>query len=508
MHKPRSASVSALPSVMAPHPPSAGAPTAPRRRTYNGDLRSSSSSSRPRQVSLAAPRHVPKYVFTAPAPIPWPRTLRGARDVFAATVSYNRPRQPSKAGEGALLQPVRPQSVASAADPARHPAAHRVSFAADKVGGDSDEDAALFGDTFDGGLSCSSLAGWSARGSRRPSSHLGRSMKLQLDAAAIEDELGWSTNSRSLSVGGAAANALQAKFAAFDTLRLLLVPIWKLYRFHKQMVRATATVAKYVLRKVHRRRQRRNERAADAILCVLQNPRTRLRCAAHLLGARAALIQRAFRRHRQRVQAVVELNYRKMRRDAEEAYWAAVVAQRKAELAEQPLTSTAVARAVREVVEATAEVRTRFGTIHRRSTLLHDAATAAAEAARNYELDVYNFYMIGRLPESLLRFETASAVFAHLRRSAVRAHLMDDFSATRARRAAMEGFLEPDDLATPIHAPPTRRGGKSRAMLPHFLPESVYSVILDNTCYVTSIIRDDKMLRAHLRQRAHPLEAY
>lgn len=461
-------------------------------------------SSRQRRVSLNAPRHVPKYIFTEPASVPWSRSLRGAHDI-CATVSHSRQRKLSKTSEGSVLQ-ARPRTF-SAADSEKVLATRGVPFAADKLGTGKDEALLQLNDGFDGGLSTSTLTTCSPKGSRHRPSQPGRMLKLQLDATAIEDELKLSANSKS-------ANTVSSKtprpdkFAAYHTLRLLFVPIWKRYRFHKQMVWATAIVAKHVLLKVHWRRQRRSERATDTFLHVLRIPRTKLRCAAHLLEGQVVRIQRAFRRHRARVQAVVELNYRKVRRDVEEAYWEAVVTQHEAELAVQQRPFSPVPKAVREVFGARAEARARFGSIQRRTSLLSSAGNSSYDTAvPSNELDVYNFHMIGRLPGSLLRFEMTSAVFAQLRRSAARAHLMDDFSETRARRAGMGGFMEHGDIA-PTNTAFVRSRGKCRAQLPCFLPESVYAAILNNTCYLTSLMRDDRKLRAHLRQREHHLESY
>ncbi|KAG5489912.1 hypothetical protein JKF63_00029 [Porcisia hertigi] len=81
---------------------------------------------------------------------------------------------------------------------------------------------------------------------------------------------------------------------------------------------------------------------------------------------------------------------------------------------------------------------------------------------------------------------------------------MDDFSKTRARCEDTEGLLESSDI-TPIQASPVRNKGKSRAQLPHFLSDSVYVTIMNNTCYLTSLMRGDQMLRAHLARREQNL---
>lgn len=492
-----------LPQVVAvPRPPMSGsAGAAPHGRSYKVAI---TASNRPRRVSLNAPRHVPKYIFTEPASVPWPRSLRGAHDIYAG-VLHSRQRTLRKTSDGSGSQ-AHPPSV-SAADSEKELAIQDAPFAADKLGTRKDEDLSQLNDGFDGGLSSSTLTTYSPKGRRHRSSQSGCMLRLQLDTASIEDELRWSANSQS-------ANAVSHttlrpdKFAAYHTLRLLFVPIWKLYRFHKQIVWATAIVAKYVLLKVHWRRQRRSERATDTFLHVLRIPRTKLRCAAHLLEGRVVRIQRAFRCHRVRVQAVVELNYRKLRRDVEEAYWEAVVVQHEAELAVQQRSFSPVPKASREVFGGRAEARARFGLTQRGTSLPGSAGNSSYDAAvPSYELDVYNFHMIGRLPESLLRFEMTSAVFAQLGRSAVRAHLMDDFSETRARRTGMEEFMRSGDI-TPTNTTFMRSRGKCRAQLPRFLPESVYTAILNNTCYLTSLMRDDRKLRAHLRQREHHLELY
>ncbi|CAJ1993395.1 hypothetical protein conserved [Leishmania donovani] len=503
MQKPRTVSATTLPQVAAvPRPPMSGvAAAALHHRSYHVAV---TASSRPRRVSLNAPRHVPKYIFTEPTSVPWPRSLRGAHDI-CATVSHSRQRTLCKTSEDSVLK-ARPRTV-SAADSAKVLAIRGVPFAADKLGTGKDEDSSQLNDGFDGGLSSSTLTTCSPKGPRHQPIQPGRMLKLQLDTAAIEDELKLSANSKS-ATAVSPTTPRPEKLAAYHALRLLFVPIWKLYRFHKQMVRATAIVAKHVLLKVHWRRHRRSERATDTFLHLLRIPRTKLRCAAHLLEGRVVRIQRAFRRHRARVQAVVELNYRKVRRDVEEAYWEAVVTQHEAELAVQQRPFSPVPKAVREVFGARAEARARFGSIQRRTCLLSSAEKSSYDAAApSCELDVYSFHMIGRLPESLLRFEMTSAVFAQLRRSAARAHLMDDFSETRARRAGMESLMEPGDI-TPTNTAFVRSRGKCRAQMPRFLPESVYAAILNNTCYLTSLMRDDRKLRAHLRQREHHLESY
>lgn len=353
----------------------------------------------------------------------------------------------------------------------------------------------------DGGLSTSvaemDLADTS---SRRPSSHQQRALRLVLDRDT-RDEASALTAYTSPNI---------AIFAAYDTLKLLFIPVWRRHRYHRQLARATAIVAKFVLAKVHARRQRQRVRAADAIINVLRAPRTILLCATRQLEVRAVRIQRAYRLHRRSVQAVVELNYRKVRRDVEKAYWAAVVAQRETELAAQELPTSAVAKAVQEVLEAKREVHTRFGVVKRASLLgSFSGAAGAAAAARalaptSYELDVYNYYMIGRLPESTLRSEIAAAVFAHTRRSAERARLLDDLCTPKHPKSTSVKSVSTIRKGSAARLPKAH----SVAHLPRFLPQSVYTSIMNNTCYMTSLMRDDAMLRAHLKPRTSLLEPY
>ncbi|GET93096.1 hypothetical protein, conserved [Leishmania tarentolae] len=503
MQKPRNASATTLPQVVAvPRPPMPGASlAAPERHSYQGGM---TTSDRSRRGLLQAPMHMPKYIYTEPASVPWSRSLRSTYDI-CATVPHNRQRKLKKTSEGPVLQEC-PQIV-SAEEYEKLFALGCASFAANKLSMVKDEDLSQMNDGFGGGLSSSTLDPWSPRAPRHQSSQPSCMPRLQLDTAAIEDELSWLTNSKSENAVNN-TNPQLDKFAAYHTLQLLFVPIWKLYRFRKQMAWATAIVAKYVLVKVHLRRQRRSEWAIDTLLHVLRIPRTKLRCAAHLVEQRVVRIQRSFRRHRARVHAVVELNYRKVRRDVEKAYWDTIVAQREAELAVQQRSFSPLPKVKRKVAGPRPERRTRFGPIHFLTGPLSSGGNSSSRAsAPSYELDVYSFHTIGRLPESLIRFETASAVFAQLRRSAARAHLMDDFSETRARRAAMKGHTYGGD-ATPTKMVLVHTRGKCRAQLPRFLPDSVYTAILNNTCYVTSLMRGDPMLRAHLRQREHHLESY
>ncbi|KPA79861.1 hypothetical protein ABB37_04940 [Leptomonas pyrrhocoris] len=345
-----------------------------------------------------------------------------------------------------------------------------------------------------------------AEASRRLSSHAKGSLRLIAGADACGEVSALSPYT-SLNL---------VMFAAYGTLRLLLLPLWRRYRYRKQLARATATVAKFIVAKVHARRRRQERRAANAILRLLRAPRTRLLSVAHELEMRVVCIQRAYRLHRRSVQAVVELNYRKVRRDEEKEYWAKVVAQREAELAEQPPPTGAVAKAIQEVLEAKRAIHTRFDAFKHASTVSPASAPAAPVPSR-YELDVYNYYMIGRLPETMLRLEITSAVFAHTRRSAERACLLDDLCVPRhkkrtdarcvADRVSAAAAAAAAAVAAPKSTAMTKKA-KCGASLPHFLPKSVYTSILNNTCYTTSLMRNDAMLRAHLKPRNSSLEPY
>ncbi|KPI88210.1 hypothetical protein ABL78_2714 [Leptomonas seymouri] len=341
--------------------------------------------------------------------------------------------------------------------------------------------------------------------SRRLSQHARRSLRL-ISSAGAQGEM---------SPFEAFVSSNTDIFAAYDTLRLLLIPLWKRYRYRKQLARATATVANFVLAKVRVRRRRQEQQAADTILCVLRAMRTKMLCAVHQLEIRVVRIQRAYRLHRRAVQAVVELNYRKVRRDIEKAYWATIVAQREAELVQKPPIS-AVSRAVQAVLDARDETQKDLETI-RRPSAVSSAGVPKAPAPVSYELGVYNYYLAGRLPETMLRLEITSAVFAHTRRLAERACLLDAMCTPKRKKRtdASDAASRPSAAAAPAADGSAGRGSKTRARktsctvrLPHFLPENVYTSILNNACYTTSLMRGDEMLRAHLKPRGSFLEPY
>jgi hypothetical protein len=485
--------------------------------SQNGPKRSRQLSAA-RVCALNVPKSTARSSLTFPAFVPWDRSLRSSQPTYIPGPGFGPTRRSSSKSSTQALPKIVPRTAASNSGAApvtvasttkptplppfqaltavpRGPARRRSGAAGPHSLSDM-EDVSTAVAVEEGGLSTSSAVSPSfSTPPRRPSAHVNHTLHIILGADA-RDEAAALTAYTSPNV---------AVFAAYDALRLLLIPLWWRYRYHKQLARATATVSKFVLAKVHEWRRRRKQRAADAILCLLQAPRTQLLCAAWQLELRVVRIQRAFRVHRRLVQAVVELNYRKIRRDVEKAYWAAVVAQREAELAAQAPTTSAVAKAVQAVLDAKYEVHTRFGTV-RRSSLVGGGAspTAAAAAAAttpapaSYELDVYNYYMIGRLPESTLRLEIASAVFAHTRRSAERARLLDELCTPKQsqRRDAKSGLK--------AQTPRLR----CQAQLPRLLPESMHTSIMNNTCYMTSLMRDDAMLRAHLKPRPSLLEPY
>lgn len=481
--------------------------------------------------TLSQPKGPARLSLASQTFVPWSQTLRSSQPMYVSVPGFGTTRRsPSKTAAPRHLPEIRPRAVSAAAvivftqttplplppatAAARGLVRQKSSAMAPRtlldVEGVSTSAVAAMEE---GGLS-TSLVEVSASSFEASQRHRHRPLHFLLDADT-RDEVAASTAYTS-------PNAVI--FAAYDTLRLLLVPLWWRYRYHKLLARATATVAKFVLAKVHGRRCRQRQRAADAIFYVLRSPRTQLLCAARQLQIRVVRIQRAYRLHRRCVQAVVELNCRKVRRDVEKTYWTAVVSRREMELAAQKPPTSAVAKAIQEVLEAKRDVHTRFGTVRCPSLVSSVASTpaanskAAAAAASasiptSYELDVYNYYMIGRLPESMLRFEIASAVFAHTRRSAERACLLDDLCTPKhpkrsgvdektSRASAAGGGLA---LKSPNATTPKTR---SVARLPRFFSESVYTSILNNTCYMTSLMRDDAMLRAHLKPHASLLEPY
>lgn len=44
--------------------------------------------------------------------------------------------------------------------------------------------------------------------------------------------------------------------------------------------------------------------------------------------------------------------------------------------------------------------------------------------------------------------------------------------------------------------------------VPVFLNNKIYTAIMDNTCYVTGKMRNDKTVSAHLMHRLHPVTPY
>lgn len=44
--------------------------------------------------------------------------------------------------------------------------------------------------------------------------------------------------------------------------------------------------------------------------------------------------------------------------------------------------------------------------------------------------------------------------------------------------------------------------------VPVFLNNKIYTAIMDNTCYVTGKMRNDKNVSAHLMHRLHPVTPY
>ncbi|ESS70092.1 hypothetical protein TCDM_01210 [Trypanosoma cruzi Dm28c] len=85
------------------------------------------------------------------------------------------------------------------------------------------------------------------------------------------------------------------------------------------------------------------------------------------------------------------------------------------------------------------------------------------------EMDIADFRLVGPLPELFLRRELRSALYCH------------------AHRCLQE---------------PTAARGR------FFLPNWTYYAVLDNVCYITSVVRDSNMLRSHLSNRRKKIISY
>ncbi|KEG14229.1 hypothetical protein DQ04_00571240 [Trypanosoma grayi] len=85
------------------------------------------------------------------------------------------------------------------------------------------------------------------------------------------------------------------------------------------------------------------------------------------------------------------------------------------------------------------------------------------------ELDVADFYLAGPLPESMLRRELHTALRCHLRRT---------LGAVVSQQSSV------------------------------FLPMSSYYAVLDNACYITSVMRNSQTLRSHLCRRPRLISIY
>lgn len=282
-------------------------------------------------------------------------------------------------------------------------------------------------------------------------------------------------------------------------LRQLLLPLWRLFRYRKKR-QAALKILTAPLKTVARRVLFRLHRGIDGPGGnIFAPPAFSLTAVVELLLQRIGQVQSAYRRHRLQLMAVTELNLRKVRQ-SEAAYWTAVVKQREAELAKTAATS-AVAKAVRELMEGPPKVKSRGGRVYRTPN------TALASAARpTYELDVYTYYMIGPLPESLVRYETMTAVFTELQRSAQQACLADQLSAQAAEQQQVSSSRR--NRSSPKPGGVARKLVSAKARCPRLLTKEIHSRIIDNTCYISSILRDDAMLRAHLRGRTNCLSVY
>lgn len=321
---------------------------------------------------------------------------------------------------------------------------------------------------------------------------------LQSDAVAVSESVTWSPRPPSTcsqdTVDGDGQTALvdRRREEAAATLQRLLVPLWRLH-VHKRWCRAVAVVRRCFVAAALRRRERQRHEATDLLLSALcsripmpmPQALAQLRC--YVIN-----IQRSLRRHLLRLHAAVELNVKKVRRDVEPAYWADVVRTREDELVRQDDAKLASMPALYELI-----INQQQSENSARKRLERPRHHSATVARSSYELDVYNFYMAGPMPEVLLRLEIRRALEVHLRRAAVMAVGADAARPSRHTRSSV-GVAE-------------RAGGVCRrghVSVPVFLPAKTYWAIMDNVCFVAGQFRDDSGLFAHLRARKCVVAAY
>lgn len=289
--------------------------------------------------------------------------------------------------------------------------------------------------------------------------------------------------------------------AAYHTLTQLFLPMWRRHAARRRWDRAIETMRRYVPRAVRRRRAQKRAAAANLIHGALAFRVTALMYAVRELATRVCVVQRVYRRHQQRVAAVIELNLRKIRRDVEARYWSEVVARREAEL-DALAEASHLAEEVRSA--ATKEPTTR-STSTRVTTTSATRRHLQQPSNVSYELDVYNYFMIGPLPETILKSELRFALYAHLRRTM---HNARDVSSYEWLCKQREESVPAHDGQSAGCGSRGRSAKRAGTVMPTFLPSAVYIAVMDNTCFVASQIRDDPMLRAHLRGRARNIVVY
>ncbi|RNF08941.1 uncharacterized protein Tco025E_07064 [Trypanosoma conorhini] len=218
---------------------------------------------------------------------------------------------------------------------------------------------------------------------------------------------------------------------AVETLERLFLPCWRLYMHLKKLRTKPVKVYKGSVRVPSRRRRRVNDVAIEVIRAFLCNGWRLPLMEFRRWKGEVVKIQRVFRRHKLCVDARVELNYRKVRAELEQAYWEKV-----AEAHEQAL----------------------------------EDGLARNDDNSEAEMGVANFFLVGPLPEVFLRRELRSALYLQ------EYHLLQESSE------------QPDRT--------------------FFLPTSTCYAVLDNVCYITSVVRSSQILQSHLLGREKKIAAY
>ncbi|CAD2214112.1 hypothetical protein ADEAN_000155600 [Angomonas deanei] len=261
---------------------------------------------------------------------------------------------------------------------------------------------------------------------------------------------------------------------AVEVLETLFLPVWRLYRFVK-LKRAVRVIEAFWERRLVGNRTRCQNRAADTIAYFFLNPFSRVLLSVEKLSKHAVTIQRRYRRHYKRVEAGVALNLILVRRE-EPLYWDRVVMQRERELEGEVRRHSALDETVEQLAS---DAKAKTGKVF-----------AARKKANSLNLDVYNSYLAGPLPESILRSELRAALYHTLSRAARKALQLENVSAAKTRYP--------------------RRGSKATiaVSLPVFLPRATLVRVIDNTCFLASVFQDNPTLRAHLAQRNKTIQSY